>query len=139
MWRNWFLTLLAVNIVSHSTASEEWVRLHSDRYRSGVTFEWWLSESRAKDLPKWNHEANQDRPLSLLKAIEIARKSAGAFNKLDSVSIDSIRGADDYPPLSEVFYYRVVFRGPPYDHRTCIVLMDGTLVRPTRANRENKP
>jgi hypothetical protein len=81
-------------------------------------------------LPQWQPERGDPLPLSLLKAIGIARKRGGSNEKLESVAIQSIRGAEYAPPFDTVFYYKCTFRVGPFDQRTSIILMDGTVLEP---------
>ncbi len=115
-------------------APENRVMLFSHTRRSGITFEWWLSQSRAALLPRWNPDEGDEPPLSLTKAIATAQKEGEKSEKLESVAIVSIPGAEYALPFDKVFYYKVTFKVGSFDRRVCVVLMDGSLLRPVVAS-----
>jgi hypothetical protein len=115
--------------------TEDQVQLFSHKRRSGRVYDWWLAESRTVGLPVWNVEQKEEPPLPLLRAIEIARAAGEKWERLESVAILSIPGAEFEPPFGRVFYYKCVFRVETFDRRVCVVLMDGTILEPVIAPR----
>jgi len=129
------LAILGVVLVIHGYAAavDDKVRLLSATRRSGVRYDWILPSSRASAAPVWRPDQGQEPPLALMKAIAIARNDGEKGEKLESVAILSIPGATYAPPFDTVFYYKCTFIADPFDRRICIVLMDGTVLRPIPA------
>ena len=127
------VSLWIATLVLHAVdAPEERVKLYSHVGRSTATNEWWLGASRAGSLPKWNPEQDKEPPLPLAKALEIARKGGDERERLESVAIQSILGADYAPPFNSVFYYAVWFKGG-FERRLCVILMDGSILQPIQS------
>ena len=101
-----------------------------DRNCSGTNI-WWLSATQAARLPKWDPRSTQP-PLSLNKALKSAKKwiDSKGGGDVEEVILRPV-GRRDSSPYRYLFYYRFSFGVVPYgNHLTCIVLMDGTILKP---------
>lgn len=125
-------SLCTIAILSASESTEDRVLLFSHMRRSGITFEWWLPASRARNLPKWQAEEKEHPPLAMTDAVRIARNKGQKGEKLVSVAVQSIPGAEYAPPFNTVFYYKVTFQVDSFDRRVCAVLMDGSVLEPIK-------
>jgi hypothetical protein len=102
----------------------------ADKSCGGTNF-WYLSTTQAVRLPKW-HPSSPEPPLSLEKALRSAKKwiDSKGGGEIEQVVLRPLR-LEDSSPYRHVFYYRISFGVSPYlNHLTCIVLMDGTVLKP---------
>src|SRR5689334_3921852 len=111
------LWLCLSSVCLRAAVPEDVLALLSHHRRSGFTYEWFLPASRASAPPKWRPEKGEEPPLSLMKAIAIARKAGEPWERLESVSILSIPGAEDLPAFRGVFYYKLLFKVEEFDRR----------------------
>ena len=133
-----FLVLFAVLRVHGAEVGEDRLKLFTHTRRSNITYEWWLGASLAAAIPKWQPEIRDEPPLSLKKAIAIARKEGQKGEELESVEILSIRGLQFVPAFNSFFYYKLTFRSLMlFDRRVCIVLMDGKVLAPLEVGKES--
>jgi hypothetical protein len=120
---------LSSNIYSVEKFVEDDVLLYSLAARSGITNEWRLYQSVAK-RSLWVPDEQELPPLSFAKALAIGRKAGDPQDKLESIGIYNIPGAEHLPPFDRVYYYRCIFRIGHFERRCCIILMDGSILEP---------
>lgn len=113
---------------------ERTVLVHrADAYLGGSTNEWWLPVSQMERLPQWRGEG--DPPLSLKKALKIARKWITPQSGNGDVNQLLLRPLNPDGPgrYASTYFYVIEFCVAPYgNHITCVVLMDGTVLNPKR-------
>lgn len=100
----------------------------------GGTNQWRLAVQRLHDLPKWNFEKG-DPPISQMKALKIARNYLSSKGVSGSCDVEEIVLRSVNPSSFPFhFYYRIRFGNVNayLNHMTCIILMDGTVLKPER-------
>jgi hypothetical protein len=105
--------------------------------RSGETNEWWIAESRLAKLPQWHPTKQKSPPLSLEKAVRIAEKwikhtEGGTEYEPTEITVRSLH--PDENEFRYHYYYRITFPTRPFDEAVCVVLMDGSVLEPSRRN-----
>jgi hypothetical protein len=128
-----FFFLVAIGLTFNCRGAQA-VRLFHLERRSGEINEWWADVDRLKTLPKWA-PWKQAPPLSLKDALSIASRwlkkwDGGSLGSVDSILIGSLHA--DAGELANTFYYRIDVVPREFDQMSCIVLMDGTVLEPTK-------
>ncbi len=134
MNRCW-LFLCFLTLASLAQASDAQIRLFEVERRSGINYEWWATADRLRRTPKWD-PSKGDPPIPLRKAVQIASKwladidGVTVAGTVDTILVGSLHNeAGDF---RNVFFYRIDFVPRQFDHMSCIILMDGTVVEPKK-------
>jgi len=113
--------------------SEPSVFIYRTGYERGGVKEWRIPLSWVEQMPVWKSEGGNP-PISINHAVEVARKwvflQCGDSNPvLNNINLCSIN--PDEEKFRYKFYYLVYFGVRPFgNHFTCIVLMDGEVLKP---------
>ena len=135
--------VMLISAIASTRGEEAGILLHhADAYLGDGTDEWWLPLDRVERLPGWRGEGNP--PVSIKEALKLARK--WILSKSGNGSVDHILLRPIDPDASEskfrrCYFYVIEFSVSPYgNHITCLVLMDGTVLKPKHLPwREPRP
>lgn len=109
------------------------VEIYRHEVQGGHTNVWRVSSAMLANVPQW--KLGTEPPLSLAQAIEIARTNVLFGEGNTNLWIAEIAVRPVFPgagTFGNVYYYNIRFGGASYigHYRRCIVLMDGTVVKP---------
>ena len=115
-------------------AAENALKIFEYYGRDGITNEWYLPVERTLNCPRWD-PFKAEPPLSVTNAVAIASNWVarqpriwGPPSRVDTITLNSLHS--NRAPFAGVFYYRIIFDTGTFDHRACIVLMDGSVLEP---------
>lgn len=137
------MRMLVFGVIVYSvlvtTNSNAWAtggpfEFYSETRRSGATNEWWISGKRLAKLPTWD-PIKEGPPISVGKAMKLATKWMMKRERLtgpyfDVERIVLFRIGPESSAYRDVFCYIITFGVGSFDHQSCVVLMDGTVLEP---------
>jgi hypothetical protein len=125
--------------LSSKAGSDTPVFEHSGR--DGLTNQWFISEQQIDRSPRWDPLKGDVPPLSVPGAVKIAsawlerQRSTnqvlviwGPPKQVEAIKIKFLPSTD--PRWHGVSWYIIMFETGQFDHRACVVLMDGSVLEP---------
>jgi hypothetical protein len=121
-----FGILILTTTVSH--AEQAWTIYEANGRLSDGKDVWQIPLSRCAKLPEWKPQEGEP-PLSPGKATAIASRWIHG-GEMESIEIRPVNRSDSGRYRS-VYFYAITFSVAPYgNHKSCVVLMDGTVLEP---------
>jgi hypothetical protein len=126
------LCIIAFAAAFNVRAADTLTIYEADAWLENYKDVWKLPISRCAKLSEWNPQEGEP-PLSLGKAAAIASKWVSSKNHPGDVESIEVRPVNrsESGKFTRVFFYAFTFSVAPYgNHKSCVVLMDGTVLEP---------
>jgi hypothetical protein len=126
------LCIMAFTAALNIRAEDALTIYEADAWLENYKDVWKLPIGRCAKLSEWKPQEGEP-PLSLGKATAIASKWVSSKNNpgdVESIEVHPVNRSN-YGKFTRVFFYAITFSVAPYgNHKSCVVLMDGTVLEP---------